>query len=984
MRKSYISLYVLGVLFFITIHATVAQEFRTQSREYNEDADTLGDYDGNIKSRIISGKVRSESSNEALPIAVIRERGTNNAVGANLNGAFVIKLDLTNPVQLICSYIGFLNDTIVVNSQTRFVNFKLKETYNSVKEVVISASRKSERKFESPVTIEALTAKDILLNPSLTMYDRIVNMASVDVITTSMNFKTLNTRGFNSSKNHRFIQRFDDMDLSLPGFNLALGQLNGPIDIDVERMELIPGASSALYGPNAISGLMNVTSKNPFQYQGLSVDVKTGVNHVDGINNSPQPMYDFNMRYAKVLTKKFAAKVTFGYMKMSDWHATDYRDISNYDYTNNLTTYGYEKGPGNPGYNGVNIGGDEVSAVFDTSIKAPITNKPFLEKGALRVSRTGYREDQLFNYSPYNFKGDIGFYFRPKKGTELSWTSRFGLGSSSFLIDNRAQISNFFLQQHKLEYKTQNLIIRSYVSIEDIGEAIDMSLMSININRAAKPDGNWFMQYLMAYSGQYNLLAQVMGLDTLKSGDDAAARKFADGNNSHLWQFIYTATQDSAQANLIKGGSRFEPGTAAYDSVYNVIKSKPFKDNGGGLKSTAQTIYTEIIYDLSSQIGFASIQVGLNHRLYAPNTQGSIFSDAVTPIRLNEIGGFIQSSKFIYKDKLKLQASMRVDAFQQFEPRLSPRGALVYSLGKKKQHNLRVSAQIGYRMPALIDQFAYMDIPGALTFGGFYKDARNLKIVKPQAEGPDFVNVYTLSSVTQYLYTGDSNRLMKPIIRDLAPEELRTVEFGWRSFLLDKLESDVNVYFNVFQNLISAQQFIGPINREDNINAAYVKNQQKTQVYRRSVNSNFPISSYGFSLSHNYFLNNKWMFYANYNYNHLISSKDFASQDFVNGFNTPKHKTNIGFRGVNLYKHFGITSNLRWVDAFYFVEYDRVGIVDAYYNLDLMLNYTFAKQKTMVKIGGSNITNNRFIQALGTPTVGAIYYISVVYDGLIK
>jgi hypothetical protein len=126
------------------------------------------------------------------------------------------------------------------------------------------------------------------------------------------------------------------------------------------------------------------------------------------------------------------------------------------------------------------------------------------------------------------------------------------------------------------------------------------------------------------------------------------------------------------------------------------------------------------------------------------------------------------------------------------------------------------------------------------------------------------------------------------------------------------------------------------------------------------------------------------MFYANYNYNHLISSKDFASQDFVNGFNTPKHKTNIGFRGVNLYKHFGITSNLRWVDAFYFVEYDRVGIVDAYYNLDLMLNYTFAKQKTMVKIGGSNITNNRFIQALGTPTVGAIYYISVVYDGLIK
>jgi outer membrane receptor protein involved in Fe transport len=89
-------------------------------------------------------------------------------------------------------------------------------------------------------------------------------------------------------------------------------------------------------------------------------------------------------------------------------------------------------------------------------------------------------------------------------------------------------------------------------------------------------------------------------------------------------------------------------------------------------------------------------------------------------------------------------------------------------------------------------------------------------------------------------------------------------------------------------------------------------------------------------------------------------------------------------RGTRFYKNLGITANLRWVDAFYFAEYDRVGMLDAYYTVDLALNYTFIKQKVMLKLGGTNITNTQYIQALGSPTVGALYYVSILYDGLIK
>jgi hypothetical protein len=124
--------------------------------------------------------------------------------------------------------------------------------------------------------------------------------------------------------------------------------------------------------------------------------------------------------------------------------------------------------------------------------------------------------------------------------------------------------------------------------------------------------------------------------------------------------------------------------------------------------------------------------------------------------------------------------------------------------------------------------------------------------------------------------------------------------------------------------------------------------------------------------------------YANYNYNELITSASFIDRNFEKGFNTPKHKVNIGFRGTRLVKRLGLTANLRWVDAFHYREYDRVGVLDSYYTLDLAFNYAFPQQKILLKVGGTNVTNNRYIQALGSPTVGALYYVSIVYDELFK
>lgn len=973
----------------LTVYKAHAQDFRRQTRKTTNTPDSLLAPEGPPEARTIHGRVSGLNDGEVLPLASIMEFGTSNGVLSELDGTFSIKMDVSKPCKLVCKYIGYQTTEAELNPNSGYIHFRMPESFLVKKELVVSASRKIERKFESPVSIEMLNITDIRNNPGINMYDAINNLSGIDVITTSVTFKTFNTRGFNSSYNHRFIQRFDNMDLSMPGFNLSLGMLNGPVDLDIERTELIPGSSSALYGANAITGLLNTISKSPYQHKGLSVNLKTGVNHVDGIDNAPVPLVDFSLRYANTFgDNKWAYKVTLGYLQATDWKATDYSDNANYNYSNNLTSYGYGKGKGNPGYEAANISGDEVSSIFDSATfkvpvpgggTIPLVNEP------LKVARTGYRETDLFAYKPYNIKSDLALFYKPNKNTEISFTSRFSSGSSSFQIDSRAQISNFFLQQHKFEIKGKNFGFRSYVIFENTGNVFDATVTAININRAAKADDNWMASYLFAYSGYYNILNAALGNpnDTLRKGSDEDARKFADGDNSAYAAYLQQMGIDSTLCKLLLGRAQFKPGSATFDSAFHYTTHHPPYQNGSMLYSTSKAWYTEYIYHFNRHIPFADVITGINYRLNAPNTHGSVFADAQQRIYAQEIGAFAQATKAVYNKRLKFQISARYDKMQRFSAKLSPRASVVFLAGKQQQHSLRLSSQIGYRMPALIDQFNYIDFPRALTLGGFYEDAFKLNLVRKSSDGSDFVNLYFQNSVNAYLNSGDSSKLIKPVIKDIAPEELRSVELGWRWFSFEKLETDLSLFVSNYRNIISTQQYIGPINRSDTISPSYVKNPAQTQLYRMPANSDVPVTALGYTLAFNYYHGKHFIWHGNYNYNYMIESEAFKAQDFIGSFNTPKHKYNLGLSAVNILKIWSFTANFKWVDQTNFKEYNKEGTIAAYYNLDLMLSCYLPKYKTHLKLGGTNVTNNRYTQALGSPTVGAVYYFSILFEDII-
>ncbi len=256
----------LTILFFIWSFSQLnGQDVRKKGTKKNEETKTE---ETNKKSEstvtVISGTITDETDEEMIGVYIIQE-GTVNGTTTDAKGRFKLSVDLSQPVKIRFSYIGYAPQYLTFDKSNAIkeIKIKMKEEVTSVSEVVISASRVEERIVESPVTIEKLDQIAIRENPSLNVYDAIITLKGVEQFGTSLLLKTINTRGFNSTTNLRFVQRVDGVDMQAPGLNFPVGVLNGPSDLDVENMELIPGAASALYGPNAFNGLMNIQTKDP-------------------------------------------------------------------------------------------------------------------------------------------------------------------------------------------------------------------------------------------------------------------------------------------------------------------------------------------------------------------------------------------------------------------------------------------------------------------------------------------------------------------------------------------------------------------------------------------------------------------------------------------------------------------------------------------------------------------------------------------------
>ena len=226
----------------------------------------------------------------------------------------------------------------------------------TLEEIIVSASRMREKLLRSPVSIEKESEGHFAGSAAPSFFDALQSMKGVQMITPSLGFRVINTRGFANTTNVRFAQLVDGMDVQSPHIGAPVGNALGPTDLDIKSVEVIPGAASALYGMNTINGMANFFTKNPFESKGISVLQRTGVNHVSSTSSGLRLFSETALRFSHIVSPRFAFKFNGSFSKGYDWVADDHTDLNALANSSTGLNEGF-----NPGTDPVNGYGNESS-----------------------------------------------------------------------------------------------------------------------------------------------------------------------------------------------------------------------------------------------------------------------------------------------------------------------------------------------------------------------------------------------------------------------------------------------------------------------------------------------------------------------------------------------------------------------------------------------------------------------------------------------
>ncbi|MDT0620220.1 TonB-dependent receptor [Croceitalea vernalis] len=898
----------------------------------------------------VTGKVADENGNP-VPSANIVVVGVAEGTVADFDGNFTLTTSQTPPFDLKISSIGYSTATVAVTENNQSLAVILNENSTALDEIVISASRTPERIFESPVSVERFGLKEIKNTTAESFYGGLQNLKGVDINTNSLTFQSINTRGFATFANTRFMQLVDGMDNTAPGLNFVLGNLVGMSELDVQSVEILPGASSALYGAGAFNGILFMRSKNPWDFQGISAYGKTGITSQEAAGDNQY--YDFGIRAAHAFSDKFAAKATFSFLKGEDWHANRTDDLAN---------------PGadrsNPAYNGLNVYGDEVGTVLNFDVLGGL---PAGTVGSAFVSRTGYNESDLTNYNAESVKTDFSLHYRPfADDLELIYNGRIGRGTTIYQGINRYAVQGFTMQQHKLELKNDNFFIRGYIVSENSGDAYDTRFTAINVNRRWKSDLAWFGDYAATFIGA----------------------KLGVGSG-----VLATDEQAHAAARAAADTGRYEPGSAQFKSAFNAVTSDGDLTTGSKFIDNTKFRHVNGNYNLAHLIDdWADIQVGGSWREYELNSSGTIFTDIDGPITYQEYGGYMQVQKKLADERLKLTVSGRYDKNEFFDGFFSPRAGFSVTLGENRNHNLRASIQQGFRNPTTQDLFIGLDAGQAILVGSaptnLDRDIRTFPVSQPgqvftggaetvQVTGRSaYENAYSLSSVGAFSATGDPTALEIATPGLVQPEEITAVEAGYRA-QLGKFTIDLSGYYNSYANFIANVTTIVPLYGQvgDNSLSVLALANGDFKAYQAYTNSTVDINSWGATIGVDTKILGDFDLGVNYTFTDLDFDK-VAFPDFRTNFNTPKHRVKASFGNTELFKNFGFGVNYRWSDSYFWEASFADGDVPSFTVLDAQVNYTVPGIKSVFKAGASNILNEEYFQAVGSGLIGSIYYVS--------
>lgn len=916
-----------------------------------------------------SGRVLDASTGEPVFAAVIGEKGTTNGTTTDFDGDFRLKVRAL-PAVIVVRYIGYEEIEVTVKDESK-IEVRLVPV-KSMDEIVITDDRILQKQKQNPLTVESMDQIAIKEAPTGSFYESLGTLKGVDMTTASIGFRVINTRGFNSTSPVRMLQLIDGVDNQSPGLNFSLGNFLGAADLDVKSVEIVQGASSAFFGPGAFNGVVNMETKNPFFTPGLTATLKVG----------ERSLVEPAVRWADIFKNKdgkpwMAYKLNVYYMKALDWTADNYSPVFN-----------SRNGSTNPGrFDAVNIYGDEYFSGNDFSGASPwIRNS----RGLGTFYRTGYRESDLLDYNTNNLKASAAFHFRlnPDKeieSPELVVASSVGQGTTVYQGDNRFRLRDIFFIQNRLELSKPNSWgVRVYMTHENAGNSYDPYATALKLQQEARSNSDWAKVYSRLWNDSIQPVIDQMGYPGLQINPNYNP---FDPNSSFYLPYNYDSLNtwlNLYQDSLVQWHDRVEqwtntgnggvigvsntglyvPGTEQFNEAFNRITSLKNNEGEGGTRfyDRSSLYHTDAWKIFKNVARLDMVKVGFSGRLYTPNSAGTIFTDtAGTRITNHQVGFYAGAEEKLLEDKLILTGTVRADKNINFDWLISPALSAVYS--PLKNHFARLTFSSGLRNPTLTDQYLNLNVGPAILRGNL--------------EGVD--SLVTIPSFFAYRsgLIRDSLKYFK--IDGIRPEQVRTIEVGYRASIKNKLYIDASYYNSVFQHFIGFKVGLD-IDFEPGTSFP-----RSVQAYRYSANSTTTVRTQGLSVGVNYFLGNHWTLAGNYAWNELV--KTDPNDPVIPAFNTPRNKYNLSVtlrdkklssKSDNL---FGAGVNYKWVQGFLFEGSPQfTGMVEAYSLVDAQINYVLKKRGTTFKLGCSNLLNNMQIQTYGGPRIGRLAYFSITYE----
>jgi outer membrane receptor for ferrienterochelin and colicins len=261
----------------------------------------------------ISGRVTRENGSgvggvivsvNELNVAVVTDQNGSYAISPVPAGTYTVSFTIGESSETAESVVVAAGDTATLDRQVTWAPTLVESV------TVYSASRQTERIVEAPAAVSVVTEQEIESQSATGQLPKVIESApGVDSTQSGLYDFNFNTRGFNSSLNRRILTLVDGRDPAIAFLGAQeWAALSFPLD-EMASVELVRGPGSALYGPNAFNGVLNMTTKSPRLNQGGKVQLSGG--DLDTIR--------FDGRYAGSFGNEMFYRFVGGYQQSGDF-----------------------------------------------------------------------------------------------------------------------------------------------------------------------------------------------------------------------------------------------------------------------------------------------------------------------------------------------------------------------------------------------------------------------------------------------------------------------------------------------------------------------------------------------------------------------------------------------------------------------------------------------------------------------------------------